>query len=97
MTETAKPIVWAFCNGRYPWGDEAWCAMTDDGQVITGHISSSRGWGVQDVGPERKHQQYLDVVGTADVDYRVVADGEELPQYVLDAHRRRCDESEAAS
>lgn len=89
MTTPDRPIVWAFCNGRYPWGDEQWAAVTDDGRTVAMHISSARHWGIDDVGPVRKAAAYQQVVGTTDVDYRVVPEGERLPEHVREAIARR--------
>lgn len=73
----AKPIVWAFCNGVYPpSGDQQWIAVADSGELIHMHVSSDRTWGISDVGPQRRAEVYRSVVGTADVDFRVIPEGE---------------------
>lgn len=83
-----KPIVWAVCEGVWPSGDQAWAAYTDDARQITGHLSSSRQWGIHDVGPgEFKSDRYLAVVGTndpAEIDYRVIEHGQWLPDDVVE-------------
>ena len=33
-------------------GDQRWVAITEEGETIASHISSSRGWGIRDTGPE---------------------------------------------
>lgn len=80
---TQRPIVYAFCAGTFPHGDQSWYAVSDDGEVISSHISSSHGWGQQDVGPKRKPDAYREVLGTVDVDYRVCPEGEYAPEDVL--------------
>ncbi len=83
--QPARPIVWAFCNGHV-FGDQAWLAVTDDGVVLAEHVSSSEWWGARDVGPEQwphRRQRYVEVLGTAEVDYRVLPLGQAPPDYVL--------------
>lgn len=93
MSETAKPIVWALCTVKYSaptkWGDgdEVWDAYTNDGELICSHYSSSRAFGQHDVSPQRKHDAYQRVLGTSDpaqIDYRVIPHGEDLPVDVVE-------------
>lgn len=87
----AEPVVWAFCAGKAPWGDQGWYAVSEDGRVIAQHISSSHGWGQRDVSPQRRPDAYQAVLGTVDVDYRVAPEGEYAPEEVLEraGFRRR--------
>lgn len=97
--QSAKPVVYAFCTG-YVFGDQQWIAVTADGQVLAGHISSSAWWGQRDVGPDgfaARRQHYVDTLGTADVDYRVVPVGELPPPEVLAAMEARAAAAERAA
>lgn len=89
-----KPIVWAFCNGMYGPDDQAWMAISDDGVVITEHISSNERWGAHDVSPERKPIAYVDAIGTPEVDYRVLPLKELPPEYVRERMLTRKAEAE---
>lgn len=98
--QPARPIVWAFCNGTWGRSDQAWVAITDDGVVLAQHISSSEAWGAHDVGPDSfpaRRQNYLDALGTLDVDYRVLPLGEAPPAHVLERNQARTEATEAAA
>lgn len=81
-----KPVVWAFCNGTIGLGDQQWVAIADDGRIITTHVSGSRSWGRWDVSPQRNSNAYSYVLGTADVDYRVLPDGQGPPPGVRERY-----------
>ncbi len=83
-----RPTVWAFRNAYFgDRGDQVWMAITDDGEPIASHVSSSRDWGRHDVGPTGFYRaRYIEMLGTDEVDYRVLDDGEIPPQHVRDAN-----------
>lgn len=81
-----RPIVWAFCNGEM-FGDQEWIAVADDGRVITAHVSSNESWGRHDVSPEGFHRgRYVEILGTDQVDYRVLPLGASPPDHVRERH-----------
>lgn len=89
-----KPIVWAWCNNAFGTDDQAWVAISDDGRLIAQHVSSNREWGQHDVGPTGGHaRDYLRVLGTVDVLYRVQPDGDGPPPYVLERLKKLHPES----
>lgn len=61
--------------------DQGWVAVTEHGEKIASHISSGRGWGLEDVGPtgfyRDKYPEDFEVVE--------VPHGESLPEAVLAA------------
>lgn len=92
-----KPVVYAYRAGSYGPEDQAWVAMADDGRVVVSHISSSRRWGIRDVGPDGLHAElYRAVLGTLDVDYRVLPEGEFPPEETRAAAMRLAQQREEA-
>ena len=86
---SAPVKVYAFCNSGNGTDWQAWMAIAETGHVITTHISSSRRWGIHDVGPEWKQSAYEDVLGEGvEVDYIVVDDGQVPPDEVREANRK---------
>lgn len=99
------PKVYAFCNSG--WGTEwqMWIAMHEDGTVLGQHCSSSRFWGLSDVRPPFKAEQYEKAFGpdpVEGVDYEVVEvpAGEGPPPEVVERNQalgREAKQAEAGS
>ena len=85
---TAPTKVYAFCNYGSGADMQGWMAMAETGEVITQHMSSSRGWGINDVGPERKREAYERVLGEGfEVEYIVVPNRQAPPAEVVARNR----------
>lgn len=94
--EKAPTKVYAFCNSGGGTDMQAWWAIAETGEVVTTHFSSSREWGVHDVGPEWKHQAYEKVLGAgAVVEYIVLEEGQAPPAEVIERNRLLADAAEA--
>lgn len=66
-------------------GDQAWYVMTENGELFASHISSSRGWGLRDTGPERVFKD-----GVPDsVEWIVLDAGEYPPEEAMRANHDR--------
>ena len=86
MSDAMK--VYAFCNSGSGTDFQMWMAIAETGQVITQHCSSSRQWGIHDVGPEWKQEAYERALGEGfEVEYIVVDDREGPPAEVVEANR----------
>lgn len=85
---SAATKVYAFCNSGSGTDMQTWMAMAETGEVITSHWSSSREWGINDVGPERKRDAYEKVLGEGfEVEYIVVPDRQAPPAEVVERNR----------
>jgi len=86
MTPAMK--VYAFCNSGSGTDWQIWLAIAETGQVITQHCSSSRTWGIHDVGPEWKQEAYEKALGAGfEVEYIVIDDRQGPPGDVVEANR----------
>ena len=86
---SAPVKVYAFCNSGSGTDMQTWMAMAETGEVITSHFSSSRAWGIHDVGPDWKTEHYEKVFGEGfEVDYIVVPDRQPPPAEVVEANRK---------
>jgi len=80
--------VYAFCNSGGGTDMQSWLAMAETGEVVSGHLSSSRAWGIHDVGPEWKKSSYEQVLGEGfEVEYIVVDEGHAPPPEVVERNR----------
>ena len=87
-----KIKVYGFCNSGNGTDFQMWMAMSDDGEVIAQHCSSSYGWGSLDVSPNHFHiddykRKYGEDFKPADIDYIVLPAGEGPPAEVVEANR----------
>lgn len=62
----ALPKVYAFCNQGFGTDMQTWYAMHEDGTVLGCHLSSTRAWGIHDVQPPFKKEQYAEKLGVED-------------------------------
>lgn len=88
-----KVAVYAWCNsgGGTDW--QTWMAMADTGHIFKSHCSSSRGWGMRDVGPTAwGSEPYMSFFGPDftpdDIEYIVVPEGFAPPREVCDRNAR---------
>jgi len=89
--------VYAFCNSGSGTDMQTWMAMAETGECITSHLSSSRAWGIHDVGPEWKRDHYVKALGEEfDVEYIVVEDRQPPPAHVVEANRKLGEAAKAA-
>lgn len=66
-------------------GDQFWYVITESGELLASHISSSRSWGLIDTGPPRV---FPDGVPEG-VEWIVLSAGSYPPEYVMKANRDR--------
>jgi hypothetical protein len=89
--------VYAFCNSGNGTDMQTWIAIAETGEILTSHFSSSRTWGIHDVGPEWKAEAYAKVLGAdVDVDYIVVDEGKAPPAEVVELNRLLGERAKAA-
>jgi hypothetical protein len=100
VTEQAIPRVYVWCNsgGGTDW--QHWLAMHEDGTVLGSHISSHRVFGLKDVRPPMKAEQYAEAFGPDPVegeDFEVIEcpEGSGPPPEVV--ARNRAQGAEASS
>jgi len=98
MTEANVPVkVYAFCNSGNGTDMQNWLAIAETGEILTGHLSSSRQWGIHDVGPEWKAEAYAKVLGDDfKVEYIVVDAGKAPPAEVVELNRLLGERAKAA-
>lgn len=48
--------IYQFTTATWSTGDQAWWAVTEEGEIVVNHISSSRGWGLIDTSPTGMHK-----------------------------------------
>jgi hypothetical protein len=91
-------IVYAWCQSGWDTDWQHWMAMAEDGEVIASHVSSTRDWGIHDVGPTGMHRDaYIAKFGEDfEVDYRVAPAGEHgVPPEVYERNQQRRRDAEA--
>lgn len=90
--------VYAWCNSGNGTDFQYWIAMAEDGEVLAEHVSSSRGWGQRDVGPDGFHRdRYVGKFGERFMDtlaYEVVPEGEAPPDEVYQRNQHRAREAD---
>lgn len=85
MVNNCRVKVYQWGTSPNSLGDQAWYVMTETGELLAAHMSSSRSWGLRDTGPERV---FIDGLPD-DVEWITLDAGEYPPDETMNANQDR--------